>query len=145
MIEEVQGRSFKATQSANPATKAEADKLIQLIKQNIPRVPSWLKQKIADKATLVAIGGDTCVFRLVQLSLGGNQHEFTSQVVYSVLCEHLNKKDVELAHLPQGEMAIPKLALVFSVLVTLGVPSFKYFYANGNTLGMLASNELWTI
>jgi len=76
MIEEVQGKSFKATQSANPSTPDDAFKLLDRILVVIPPPPDWLLQKIKLPNTkVIAFGGDTCVFRLCALYFAGKRRE----------------------------------------------------------------------
>jgi hypothetical protein len=104
---------------------------------------------------VVAIGGPTSVFQLVNTLSGLTT--FTASDVWQQLLRCVNQSDEMLRGLgasdvtdepsnleqksylrglPQPEMVVPKLVLVFTVMQTLGLAKIEFAPANGSTSGV---------
>ena len=106
----------------------------------LPAVAGWLSEALGGTAArVVAIGGDTCAFRMAEMATG--QSVFGPQDVWEAVEHHAGMDDGDLAALgfPQPEMLLPKLVLVHTVMVHTGMSRVEYHPTIGSTLGLLAT------
>lgn len=123
--------------AANPVSPAEAARLVDRIKASLPPPPPWL----AD-APVVAIGGDTCIFRLCRDVLDAPGPGGAVQVadVRRALAACVGKGDGDLPY-PQPDMVVPKLCLCLAVCEALGVAAFRYAPSCGSCAGLLVADH----
>ena len=81
LVCKTQCRSFSEVQTCNPATMNDVEQLSRIIKESLPPPPAWLSQ--LPHRTFIAIGGATCMFRIVQLAIGS--YEYTPQDVWRAI------------------------------------------------------------
>ena len=172
MVQNVQGKDFNETQTANPASVSQCSQLLGDISQDLrmqleensspkaarsvltsSRPPEWLHAKLATmksggtttENTVVAIGGDTCMFRLVHQSLGVDS--WTREEVWSVITQKLcgcTDEDLEQRYrFLQAGMAIPKLVLMCAVMDVFSFPRVSWKHTNGSTQGLLLHTDYW--
>ena len=152
MMMQLQGRAFhgggdiSTVPSANPCTLLDCERLSKvLLSHHLPKVTEeWLTDLsdsgIASGTRVVAIGGDTCAFNMCQIATGGNRI-FSSVDVWDAIVNHAGMDDDMLRELsfPQPEMLLPKLVLVYTVMVHVGMSEVEYHPTTGSTLGLLST------
>lgn len=135
--------------SPNPVALLEAQALAKEIKTLIGEPPEWLTDKIrAPGVHFAAIGGETSLFRLASELIDS---KCISKMRILEAIENLcGKTDLELrlmedvpAAMKQPQSVIPKLVLLYAVLNALGCDEVSYYDTNGNTPGILMTEELW--
>lgn len=145
MIELVRGQTF-AQQTTNPVSRVEADRLVALIRDDIAKTPTeaWLSERSTSGATvLIGIGGDTCIFRMVEQITGKSQQTLAD--VRAAIDALLNQTDAEVEALgleEEYEYAVPKLCLMVAVIEHLKLPALHYQPAVGNTAGLLVHDTV---
>jgi hypothetical protein len=92
---------------------------------------------------VIGIGGTTCAFRIAEMAVGCS--DYSVEQVGAALHRLVGSTDEQLraAGYPQPEMVLPKLALIHTVMCTLGVRSVKYLACNGGCPGILTSAKFW--
>jgi hypothetical protein len=148
---DLQGKTFQqATKasgihipSANPCTIHHCHELHnRLMSRYMPQMDTWLQEimngGVASGLRVVAIGGDTCAFRMCELAIG--HHTFGIDDVWEAIEQHAGMDDVMLAELSfeQPEMLLPKLVLVYTVMKHTGIAEVEYHMTTGSTLGLLS-------
>jgi hypothetical protein len=115
---------------------------VAIVKERVPARPEWFTEKISlEKTRCICFGGDTSAFRLATIIT--KKTTLSAAVVHEALEKICGKKDSELTELPQPELAVAKLALLLGIWQKLEIPSFEYFFANGNTNGILIYENFW--
>ena len=152
LMMQLQGRAFhgdgetSTVPSANPCTLLDCERLSHvLLSHHLPKVTEgWLRDLsdsgIASGTRVVAIGGDTCAFNMCQIATGGHRI-FSSVDVWDAIVNHVGMDDDMLRELsfPQPEMLLPKLVLVYTVMVHVGMSEVEYHPTTGSTLGLLST------
>jgi len=135
--------------SPNPVTLLEAQALAKEIRTLIGEPPEWLTDKIrAPGVHFAAIGGETSLFRLASELIDGT---CISKARLLEAIENLcGKTDLQLrlmedvpSAMKQPQSVIPKLVLLYAILNALGCDEVSYYDTNGNTPGILMTEELW--
>mmetsp|Transcript_10970 Transcript_10970/g.16604 ORF Transcript_10970/g.16604 Transcript_10970/m.16604 type:complete len:321 (+) Transcript_10970:3-965(+) len=99
LIERVRGLRFER-QTANPVRRAEAERLVALIRDDLARTPvePWVGELgAAPSAQIVGFGGESCIFRVVE-QLSGKTVQ-TRDDVQVALEKMLDKSDEEIVAL----------------------------------------------
>ena len=152
MMMKLQGKTFHSKRkteklpSANPCSLEDCERLHEeLMSRHMPKVTEeWLtdlsESGIASGMRVVAIGGNTCAFKMCQIAIGNNI--FNSDDLWEAIVNHVGMDDDMLKELsyPQPEMLLPKLVLVYTVMVHVGIYEIEYHHTTGSTLGLLSTH-----
>ena len=152
MIEEVQHDDFRIRESANPSSLSDCENLISIIKNSLNeqlaqlesenRFPSWINNKLQRNCKIIAIGGDTNMFRLASIAI--QSRIITREKVWNILVDKIvGKSDEELNEFLQAGMIAPKLCLLCAVIDVFQFNSITFYYTTGSTLGLLTSASVW--
>lgn len=142
-----QGRSWSTGTSPNPISLAHLQRAKASILESIRSLPNResLKAKLADASTrVVAIGGPTCMFRMVQIALGDDSLRFLpAQRVLEAISGLVDKTDEDLVALgfPQPQVLLSKLML-FCVICEelLDNRHVEYEPSNGSCPGVISAS-----
>eukprot|EP01134_Creolimax_fragrantissima_P001413 CFRG1413T1 len=143
MVSEIQKKDFHMTQSPNPVSLHDTLKTIDHIKSTLSPPPSWFKVLQKEGVDVVAIGGDTSMFRLIEMTTGNSV--FTPNSIMKAIEKLAGMSDDDLSIYPLPMEVLPKLALGYSVMTTLGIKEARHYRATGNTLGLLITRKFWPI
>lgn len=147
LLTKVQGKGV--ADSPNPVALSDAQALAKELKVILGEPPEWLTSKIvAPGVHFAAIGGETSMFRLASELV---ESRVITKVQLLEAVENLcGKSDLQLrlmedvpAAMNQPQLVIPKLVLLYSVLNALDCDEVTFYNANGNTPGILMTQELW--
>eukprot|EP01041_Mallomonas_annulata_P009696 gene9696-20155_t len=167
LIETIQNRILSEIKTPNPVSRSDSEALISSLLQRLPsEVPIWLQS-----STVVAIGGPNSMFSIAMNiinSLKAQNSEMNSMEATSVSSPRLNKtvftsidvqyaikhcvekSDAELssytsyAHADPPSLIIPKLALLYAVMIHANIEQVEFLECIGSCPGLLISNEYWT-
>lgn len=138
LIESIQKKSFRATQSPNPVHRDEVLALRGWILDTlINKPPSAAIMAAVARAggLLVGIGEATCIFSIAAIAIGRN--EYTSEEVWNAVFATLDRTDEELARFPQPTMVVPKLVLLYTVMTHVAARRVRYEKSTGLCNGVL--------
>lgn len=130
--------------STNPASDRDVRIMIERLLSEIPDAErTWLSHTDPRRRRFVAIGGETCAFRICKLAC--HKSVFTPEDVRDSIKRLIGKTDQDLVNMgfPQVDMTIPKLCLIYCVMQKAGVDRVHYIRTNGSTLGILMSPSFW--
>ena len=148
LVSRVQQKS--AASSPNPVSLTEAQTLARELGSRLGTPPPWLTDRLqAPGVHFAAIGGETSLFQLASELVDSTRISKASLLeAIENLC---GKTDLELrlieevpAAAQQPQTVIPKLVLLYAVLNALGCDAVTYHTTNGNTPGVLMTQEIWT-
>eukprot|EP00040_Diaphanoeca_grandis_P041815 m.263557 g.263557 ORF g.263557 m.263557 type:complete len:331 (-) comp50993_c0_seq1:48-1040(-) len=149
-VEAVQCRDYQTNQTPNPVTLSDAQHLIELIQSDVMKQPTR-PSFIHDNKTVVAIGGRNSIFRLAEQVSGSDV--FSPEMVKTAINKLINKTDGELqqAWCNWGDAAlvdppsylVPKLCLLYAVMIELKISSVKFVTSDGSCSGVLVTNDLF--
>ena len=146
MMMNLQGKLFtgRTIKSANPATLNDCERLHkELMSTHMPRIEDWLAAVmdggVASGMRVVAIGGDTCAFRMCDIATGNST--FSASDVWEAIEHFVGMDDDMLRELSflQPEMLLPKLVLIYTVMRHVGIVEAEYHRTTGSTLGLLST------
>ena len=142
MIEHIQGLSFRDVQTPNPVAHDAIVKLRGYILEQLADPPEALIAAIARTGGIaVGIGEATSIFNIGLLATGSK--EYTSEEVWAAVFRLLGKTDEELQGFPQPSMVIPKLVLLYTVMVHVSARRVRYQESTGVCPGLLVSPSYW--
>ena len=131
--------------SVNPCTAADWATLVAAVAASLSP-PDWLQAAVAAHRDrpVAAVGGPTSAFRVAALAVGRGECVTAAEVQQAAagLCG-CSDAEVGARGLPQPQMAVAKLGLVYAVMTACGIQCFTYFPTTGNTAGMLLSEKYW--
>ena len=164
LLTAVQRKAYDATATVNPASAAEATRLLELLQGELPVAPAWLKCQ-----PIVAIGGWNCIFattlRALRTYVGGSYGvhgstvddstagaaggmsggSFTVEDARKALAAVCDRSDDELlaiagtgAEAERAAFVVPKVALLVAVAAHLGVSNIRFVPATGGCAGLMA-------
>jgi exopolyphosphatase/pppGpp-phosphohydrolase len=142
MIEQVQKRSFRASQSPNPVTRDHLAALRGIVLDVLPSPPEAFVAAIARAGGLVVgIGEATSIFNIAALATG--KMEYTSEDVWAAALRLIGRTDEQLAEIPQPSMVLPKLVLLYTVMAHVSCRRLRYQRTTGVCSGVLTSPGYW--
>lgn len=166
LLTAVQRKAYDATATVNPASAADATRLVKLLQGELPVAPAWLKGQ-----PIVAIGGWNCIFattlRALRTYVGGSYAvhgstvdatdstagaaggmsggSFTVEDARKALAAVCDRSDDELlaiagtgAEAERAAFVVPKVALLVAVAAHLGVSRIRFVPATGGCAGLMA-------
>lgn len=139
---EIQGKDFTKVQTANPAKLEHVQALEKIVLQSLPKVPAELLARFNESAVdVVAIGGSYSAFQIAAQAT--KKSAYTKEDIWQAIVELTGQTDAELAHFPEPQMVIPRLALVYTLMKHYHIPLVHSFSTVGSTLGILMTPQLW--
>ena len=153
--------NLDSTSQINPVTLEEAKQLILHVQQNTPEVPLWLAVRINNAAhdditltatkrpssavDIVGIGGPTSLFSLAsQLADLDPTLTLAPSDVWSAILRSVDKDEQFFAGIPQSQMVVPKLCLMYAMMEKLELPGVYYQKALGCCPGLLVHPKFWS-
>jgi exopolyphosphatase/guanosine-5'-triphosphate,3'-diphosphate pyrophosphatase len=142
MLTQVQNRCFNSSHSINPASLDDVNKLIDLVMDKMPEVPTWLSS-VLNKPSLkvIGIGGRNSIFWIAEKLLG--MSSYNEEDVHKAILSCINQSDADFAGISQCEMIIGKLILLYCVIKKLKIPAAHFQETAGSTLGLFSMPEYW--
>ena len=145
LVEDIREQNLKEDSSTaiNPVSEEEVAALVGALKAKLDAPPEWIQPSI------VAIGGQNCIFRLACDVRGDVEGPLTPQQIYEGLMACANSSDEELQHLVNFEHSDParivvqKLALLWTVTSHLKLEEIHYQPCVGSCAGLLVSESYW--
>lgn len=138
LVERIQGRSFRETQSPNPCSREDLTRLRGFILETLTDPSEALISAVARTGGLVVgIGEALSIFNIAHLAVGSM--EFTSEEVWSAVLRLVGHTDEQLSGFPQPTMVLPKLVLLYTVMVHVSARRVRYCESTGVCAGLLVS------
>lgn len=139
------GEVLEGHVSGNPVQKDEAPQVVQGIENLLPEIPSWLRDKLKSKKTVVATFGDgESIFALVSRALGKSSGDTITRLEAQKVLEMSLGRDDDFfdsnnLHQKTGTSAL----LVSTIMDHFDIQTIHYKTAVGNTSGILVLPDLW--
>lgn len=161
LVETLQGAKLSTTVTPNPVSLAHAEELTKILIAKMDMdVPCWLK----DAPEVIAIGGDNSIFQLCcsiltiikqrQSHSDDNDSEkvesFSAADILLAINECVDRSDEYLQQFVQHpypdpvSIVIPKLALLYAVMLHTGIQRVKAVVCIGSCAGMLITDRLYS-
>lgn len=148
------GPPLKASESGNPISIQESEKIAEKLNPLFGDTPEWLANKIADeKTTVVTYGDGEAIFFLTTQALGfteGNKDRLnmkeatlTLPQARSLAFMFIDQDDQFLKSNGLHFKTVTAVLLVKTVMDHFGINQIQYARTLGNTSGMLISQQFW--
>lgn len=139
-------------ESGNPVFKTKAIELTQRIKEHLPSIPDWLKEKLnSDEGMIATFGDGESIFALVSQAVA--YLEGTKEQVQQATISFSDVQRVIDSFIEQGDEIFMAAGLHCKTLTSavhlsalmehLGIQVIHYKRPIGNTPGMLIAPQLW--
>lgn len=139
-------------ESGNPVFKKEAIELTQKIKEHLPSLPAWLKEKLSSDEVLIATFGDgESIFALVSQALAyldgtkepAQQATISFSDVQRVIDSFIEQEDEIFIEAGLHCKTLTSALHLSAIMEHLGIQVIHYKRSIGNTPGMLIAPQLW--
>lgn len=145
------GAILQTHESGNPVFKKEAVALIQRIKELLPSLPDWLKEKLNSDEVIATFGDGESIFALVSQALA--YLDGTKEPVQQATISFSDVQRVIDSFIEQGDEIFIAAGLhcktltsavhLAAVMEHLRIQVIHYKRSIGNTPGMLIAPQLW--